>query len=183
MRSFVALMTACCLLTVASIATAEDKDSSKSKMEKLTKPLKQLLVGKWTVKMVLDKKKAAAYMKKNGIPNEKIRRSVDRLAKLLNGSKLTFDIHADGTSETYSESPLPNGRKQVDKRKDTWVILKSKGRVATVKTTDTKTKEESTVNVRFISDDSFELTELTKDKDLSKLPLKPLVFRRVKKKK
>lgn len=180
-------MKRCTLLAVAFCFTsavaigADDKPTvKKTKLKKLTKPVKDLFAGTWSVKLVVDRKKAEAMLKKQGVPADRLPMTIDFLKNILEKSQLTVTINADGTSSSRSVNVGPNGQKKVETSKETWKMVESKGRTAKIKLNRLENKKERTIGVRFISDDAFELVD---DPDLKKVPVNTPVFRRVKPKK
>ena len=173
MRMAVAVL----LLGTVDLAAADDAAADKPKLKPLTKPVKTLLVGKWSVKMAIDEKKAEILFGKQGATKEQIADLIKRAQTLLKTTSLTVEIKADGTSISVTRSSV-----QESKKHSKWKLVSAKGRRATLQITnevkDGKPRVRR-VKITVLDDDRFRLDD---DLDLKDGAWKKPVFERVKKK-
>jgi hypothetical protein len=178
-----AFTTAACLLFALSVA-ADDKKSAEPKIKPLSKPIKQLVLGNWTVTLVVDEKEAEKMLTREKVPKDKIPAVIKQLRSTLERTKTTVHIKADGTSVAIATVPDPNGGKKpvLEREVEKWELTETKGRLASVKLTGTqgeKKGQSRIVKVTFLNDDAFRLDE---DAELKNLPVKKPIFVRAKKK-
>jgi len=143
-------------------------DGGNGKETKTTgKPMKERLVGTWTVTMKIDDEKALAQMKKDmakdgiKLTDEQMKKQLAAAKSMFEESKMTVTINADGTSSSTMEITNPKDAKKPlmsKSEQSTWELLTEDGDKATVKITPTEGRRKDKPTeymITFVDDMTF----------------------------
>lgn len=152
---------AVCFLAIATLPSlVQAQDAAKK------------LVGKWEAKLEVDEEKLKKVLTDSGLPVEQLDMILPQVKAQFANAKITMEFMAEGKAKFKTEG-IPQASEEQDGK---WEILKEDGDSVVIKTLDKGGKaEESTI--KFDGNDKFTLSA----KGLEEAPVKPPVFKRVKK--
>lgn len=143
--------------------------------KKPSKPAKERLVGTWNVTVKIDDDKALADLRKKTkkgkakVTDEQLKQQINFLKEMVESSKMSRTMNADGTTTFTMEMPNPFDKKKAPQKKieaGKWEVLSEVGMKATIKVTPTEGRKKDKpmeFKITFTDDKTFRVDEATGD--------------------